>query len=213
VNEKTLAGPAPEQARAQLRRILASPLFSTARRLSQFLEFVVSRSIEGQAAEIKESLIGVEVYGREPTYDPKADSIVRAEASRLRAKLREYYETEGRNDPIRIELPKGSYTPAFVTNAAVETGPSKPVGAVAPPAGARGRWMAIAALVLILAAAAVWWQTRGSRRAHSIAVMPLVNLTSDHTADPLGETLTEELPAPCSPRAIGASPAGPPRST
>jgi serine/threonine-protein kinase len=193
VDPKTHADPAAEQLRAQLRRILASPLFATARRLSQFLEFVVSRSIEGQASDIKESLIGVEVYGREATYDPKADSIVRAEASRLRAKLREYYETEGRQDPIRIELPKGSYSPVFLAAGAVETVPQSPPAAPTAPSRPRRMWVPIGALVVLLVLAAVWWQTHGLHRARSIAVMPLVNLAPDRSSDPLGDTLTEEL--------------------
>src|ERR1700676_4080165 len=126
VSETSVASPTPEEIRAQLQRILESPVFSTALRLTQFLQFVVVRSIEGQAAGIKEYLIGVEVYNRAPSYDPKADSIVRAEASRLRAKLREYYEAGGRNDPIRIDLPKGSYTPVFRINSIGDVSPSNP---------------------------------------------------------------------------------------
>jgi TolB-like protein len=182
--------PPPEQVRTQLRRILASPLFSTARRLSRFLEFVVYRSIEGQAAEIKESLIGVEVYGREATYDPKADSIVRAEASRLRAKLREYYETEGRTDEIRIELPKGSYSPLFVVTTPAQV--AEPAAAPVPAIRRRVPriWVPIAALVLLLAGAGVLWQTHAFRR-RSMAIMPLANLAPDRSTDPLGDTLTE----------------------
>jgi|RhiMethySRZTD1v2_1073278.scaffolds.fasta_scaffold585074_1 hypothetical protein len=73
--------------RAQMERVLTSEQFSSARRLSGFLRFVVESKLKG--SEVKESLIGVEVYGREATYNPKSNSIVRAEASRLRAKLRE----------------------------------------------------------------------------------------------------------------------------
>jgi len=73
VNETSVAGPTAEAIRAQLQRILESPVFSTARRLSQFLQFVVSRSIEGQAGDIKEYLIGVEVYNRSASYDTRAE--------------------------------------------------------------------------------------------------------------------------------------------
>ena len=100
-----------EDIRFELARILASPQFSTARRLSSFLEYVVTATLDGQ--QVKEPLIGVSVYGRDPSYNPKDDSIVRAEASRLRAKLREYYAEAGAGDPVVIELPKGSYTPSF----------------------------------------------------------------------------------------------------
>jgi TolB-like protein len=186
----------PDQIRAQLRRILESPLFSGARRLSQFLQFVVTRSIEGQVGDIKESLIGVEVYGRDPSYDPKTDSIVRAEASRLRAKLREYYETQGTNDPIRIELPKGSYTPTFLLNSGNSAPDPVPVPAPKPTPKARLLWHWVAAaagLVLLAVIAAIWWTSRGAKRIHSIAVMPPVNLGADRTSASLGETFADEI--------------------
>ncbi len=68
---------------------------------------------EGRESELKESAIGVEVFGRTPVYDPKVDSIVRTEAVRLRARLSKYYATDGRNDPLVIDLPKGAYVPRF----------------------------------------------------------------------------------------------------
>jgi hypothetical protein len=67
----------------------------------------------GQQDAPREYSIGIEVYGRKPDFDPRVDAIVRVEASRLRGKLREYYDSAGRTDPIRIELPKGSYAPLF----------------------------------------------------------------------------------------------------
>ena len=85
--------------------------FENSERLCRFLRFVVKKTLDGEAADIKEYLIALEVYGRGPSYDPKVDSIVRVEASRLRTKLREYYETDGRDDEVRIDLPKGSYVP------------------------------------------------------------------------------------------------------
>jgi TolB-like protein len=190
---------APAAIRQQLQRILGHSLFSAARRQSQFLQFVVERTLEGNASEIKESLIGVEVYGRDPSYDPKSDSIVRAEASRLRAKLREYYETDGRNDPLRIELRKGSYMPSFRLDAdepAAE--PSKPAAPPVPPRS-HSWWPAPAAAALILAVGVLLWgvlrnpRITGGRAGHSIAVMPPANLGPDRLNDSLGDTLAEEL--------------------
>jgi TolB-like protein len=194
VNETSVASPSPEEIRAQLQRILESPVFSTALRLSQFLQFVVVRSIEGQAAAIKEYLIGVEVYNRAPSYDPKADSIVRAEASRLRAKLREYYEADGKNDPIRIDLPKGSYTPAFRLNLTAEVSvPNRPAEPL-PRSKFHWQWGAAAAGLILVAALAVLWGTfGGARKVRSIAVMPPVNLGLDRTNDTLGDTLADEM--------------------
>ena len=82
-------------------------------RLLQLLEFVVESSLRGDAGHLKETTIGVEVFGRTPDYDPKVDTIVRSQAWRLRAKLRKYYSSEGANDPLLIEIPTGQYAPSF----------------------------------------------------------------------------------------------------
>jgi len=67
--------------------------------------------LEGRVQQISEYSIAIDVYDRPPGFDPRLDGIVRVEAGRLRSKLREYYETEGKNSSIRIEFPKGSYSP------------------------------------------------------------------------------------------------------
>src|SRR5260370_38085800 len=84
VSETTVASLSPEAIRAQLQRILDSPVFSGARRISEFLQFVVSRSIDGQAGEIKRSLIRVEASNRSRHYCPTPDRMVRAQANRTR---------------------------------------------------------------------------------------------------------------------------------
>src|SRR5262245_17311177 len=103
----------PEEVRAHLSDVLASPVFSKASRISRFLRFVVEASLEGRPHQISEFAIGVEVYGRPETFDPRTDAIVRVEAGRLRSKLREYYEGAAKNAPLRITFSKGSYIPVF----------------------------------------------------------------------------------------------------
>ena len=115
------AGVPPETARAALEKLLASPHFRNARRLSELLRFLGTKAIASETAQVDEYLIAVEVYGRDPDFDPRVDPIVRVEADRLRAKLRGYYEAEGRDDPIRIRLPLASYAP--VCEAAPQPGP------------------------------------------------------------------------------------------
>ena len=90
-----------------------APEFARSERLSRLLRFLVERHLEGRERELKESTIAVEVFGRRPDYDPKQDSTVRTEASRLRARLSKYYAGEGSRDPLVIELPKGGYIPVF----------------------------------------------------------------------------------------------------
>ena len=99
--------------RAELGKIVESPIFASANRLSRFLTFVVETTLAGEAAILKETTVGVEVYDRLPGYDPKVEPIVRTEARRLRAKLEEYYRTPGSGGRVRIELPKGGYAPRF----------------------------------------------------------------------------------------------------
>lgn len=101
--------------RQQLDRILQSPLFAQSDRLSRFLRYTVEHVVAGQDDSLKEYVIGTEVYDRKPPYHPSQDSIVRTEARRLRSKLKEYYEAEGREDPIFIFFRPGSYVPVFRT--------------------------------------------------------------------------------------------------
>src|SRR5712692_8969862 len=89
--------------RSQLEKILSSPGFARNDRLSRFLRFVVEQQLEGKAVELKESLVGIEVFGRRPGYDPRQDSVVRTEAARLRARLLEYYASESAADLVVIE--------------------------------------------------------------------------------------------------------------
>ena len=74
---------------------------------------MVDRTLAGDSAGIKEVVIATEIYGRSADYDPKIDSVVRVEASRMRAKLKSYYAEEGLLDPVLITIPKGGYVPLF----------------------------------------------------------------------------------------------------
>src|SRR5580704_12838344 len=102
-----------ESIRAALEKILASAGFANAERLTRFLRYTVEETLNGQTDKLKESLLGIDVFGRKPTYDPRVDAVVRTEAVKLRARLRDYYESEGREDEIIIDLPKGGYVPVF----------------------------------------------------------------------------------------------------
>jgi len=183
----------PETALAVLEKILASRHFSNARRLSDFLRFVVRKTASGEAAQIKEYSIALEVYGRRPDYDPKVDCIVRVEASRLRAKLRDYYEAEGSADPIRLQLPLGSYVPVF------EAAP-EPAAADAPTTTRRTppRWLvAVSLAAFTTMAGLVPLAQRSENSRNSIAVLPFANTSGaagkDYFSDGLTEQITNEL--------------------
>src|SRR5215472_14234028 len=102
----------PEIIRLGLRKILANELFARSSRQSRFLRFTVEETLAGRGPDLKQYVIGLKVCDRTGSFDPQSDPIVRIGAMRVRAKLKAYYETEGREDSIIIEFPRG-YMPVF----------------------------------------------------------------------------------------------------
>ena len=107
--------------RSEVERILASARFRNAHRLCGFLRHVVEASLSGGGEHLKEYSIGLSVFERAEDFDPRIDPIVRVQAVNLRLRLHDYYEHEGRKDPVRIELPKGGYAAVFHS-----AGPDRP---------------------------------------------------------------------------------------
>jgi TolB-like protein/Flp pilus assembly protein TadD len=104
----------PDKAvRQQLSRVLSSKTFSQVERLKRFVSFIVAETVGGRGGELKEYVIGVQVFGKEPSFDPRTDPIVRVQARRLRTRLARYYRDEGNSDELIIDLPKGGYAPVF----------------------------------------------------------------------------------------------------
>jgi TolB-like protein/Tfp pilus assembly protein PilF len=184
--------PSEQSIRAALRKLSSSPRFASSERLCRFLAFTVEETLAGKTDQLKETIVGAEVFGRKPDYDPRLDAVVRIEAVKLRARLKEYYDNEGRNDPVRIDLPKGGYVPVFLPQASGEP------AAVSPQATPRRRiWIALAPLVL-LAAGGLWWLV-GSRlptpvaQVPSIAVLPFVDLSEAKDQEYFCDGMTEEI--------------------
>lgn len=152
--------------RAGLDRVLVSDAFRAAPQLSAFLSFVVERTVEGRAAELKGYTIAVEGLGRSADFNPQLDPIVRVEAGRLRRALAQYYAGEGRGDPVQISMPVGGYVPVFIwfggegNRAAAEALDEAPE----PDRRAARRWagLTLAALALGLLALG-WWYLAPSR--------------------------------------------------
>jgi hypothetical protein len=106
--------PAPShEVRQQVDAIVRSAMFRNAPALQRLLQYVTLKTIEGKHVDLKEYTIGVEAFDRGQDYDPKIDTVVRVEMHRLRQKLKDYYESEGAEDPIVIEIPRGHYVPTF----------------------------------------------------------------------------------------------------
>ena len=91
----------------------AASCFANSKRLIELLRFVVEAQLRGDTAGLKQTAIGIELYRRDPSYDPKLDGIVRTHARRLRERLVTYYQSEGAHDPVVIELPRGGYVPTL----------------------------------------------------------------------------------------------------
>lgn len=117
--------PVPDDAvREQLERVLESPQFRSSELLKRFLRHVVEETLAGNDDRIKESVIGSDLFGRGADFDPRVDNIVRVSAHRLRSRLDDYYAGPGASDPVRIDVPRGHYTPAFEAREAVEAKPA-----------------------------------------------------------------------------------------
>ena len=99
--------------RAQLARLLEANDLRHSPRLQRLLRHIVEATLAGDGERLKGYTLGVEVYDRGAEFDPNLDPIVRIEAGRLRAKLLAYYSTEGANDAVRIDVPKGGYAARF----------------------------------------------------------------------------------------------------
>jgi len=104
---------AATETQAQLDRILTSATFQQVDRLKRFLGFIVQEGLAGRSDQLKEYTVGVQVFGKDESFDPRTDPIVRVQARRLRARLARYYREEGQSDQTIIDLPKGGYAPVF----------------------------------------------------------------------------------------------------
>jgi TolB-like protein len=155
---------------AEVDRILASKGFANAGRLSRLLRYVVNRTVAGEADQLKEYVVGVEVFDRDEKYDPRLDSIVRVEAGRLRSRLEEYYHGEGAASSIRISLPRGGYLAQFE--------PHLTAPAAAPVVLQRRRnlvaWPLIGGLICAVAIMVLWlggWSRTPPKSAPAVAVL------------------------------------------
>ena len=119
-----------EKLKVQLERILTSSEFMSGKRLGQFLRYVVEQALNGQSGSIKQYTVAVDAFGYGADFDPQSNPIVRIEAQRLRRALDQYYYSQGIEDPIRIDIPKGSYVPTFSENSFSKASTWGPKGAI-----------------------------------------------------------------------------------
>ena len=170
--------------KAELERVLSSTHFARSERVSKLLRYLVERQLEGKEDQLKESVIGVEVYGRKPDYDTKLDSTVRTEAARIRSRLNRYYANEGSDDRLVIELPKGGYVPHFRNPELVRP--------MRQPVARWPRWAIVLTGMTVVTATWAWW-AHWNNVPLRIAVLPLLNLNRDDASDYLADGLTSEI--------------------
>jgi hypothetical protein len=176
-----------EAIQAQVDRILASDTFRAAETLRRLFRFLANKTFAGEADQLKEYSVAIDALGKPPSFEPSKDAIVRQQASRLRQKLDEYYQHEGRLDPFIVELPKGRFKivwrPGNVDSSAEApvqtTTPAAPQTAEATSAKepqAISRWRRLAAglamLCLVLALASMWSLSRATRTPAAVHVGP-----------------------------------------
>jgi serine/threonine-protein kinase len=167
----------PPLVRDQLARILRSRAFSHAPMLGRLLQHLVDCAVEGRTDRLKEYSIGVDVFDRGSSFDPRTDTIVRVQARRLRARLQDYYRLEGGEDQVVLELPKGRYAVHWNVR------PSVPSNA----AGARN----VTADLADGAGPAV--PPAPTAAGASIVVLPFANLSDEADNDYFSDGLTEEI--------------------
>ena len=206
-----LRSPPREKIMAQMGKILSSPDFAQSDRSQKFLRFVVEEALAGRAETLKEYTIALAVFERDESFDPQTSSIVRVEANRLRGKLKKYNAIDGRDDPVRIEIPRGTYVPSFET-AGQQSGSVEPRPDTVPPVPARipRPWplVALLATLIVTVGTGAFFlldipllnlgserssESANPERMSSIAVLPLRNLSGEADQDYFSDGMTDAL--------------------
>lgn len=180
----------------EVERVLSSRGFANAGRLSRLLRYIVEKTVAGQADQLKEYSVGVEVFDRDEKYDPRLDAIVRVEAGRLRSRLDEYYHGEGANSVIRITLPRGAYVAQFEAGPAITAAVSAP--SATPQRRSWASWPLTTGLVVAVAAMVLWlggWNRTPAQTDNAdAAVLPFSSAPEDQSvAARMTESVTAEL--------------------
>jgi hypothetical protein len=165
-----------EASSAQIQRIVQSKAFRTSEVHRNLLTYLAEKSLAGDADSLKEYTVGLDVFGKPESYDPRQESTVRMHVARLRQKLAEYYRSEGAADPIIVELPKGGFKLTFEPRAAAE-----PAAEIQPPERRTWPWheTVLAALLIVAVGFALYFGERLREVERSSGKAPLADLTPE----------------------------------
>jgi TolB-like protein/Tfp pilus assembly protein PilF len=204
--------------RSHLQEVLASSAFKGGKRAQDFLQLVVEHALAGRYDNLRERMLGAEMFDRPIDYDTANDAVVRVKANEVRKRLAQHYQSLPFPPPARIELQAGSYIPQFYFETSPLAAPaetSPPIGedsfpnpspagiANIPPTPRRSPFLRTAILVAALAvlvaggwfALRQWRQAAESSQIRSLAVLPLLNYSGDPNQDYFADGMTEELTA------------------
>lgn len=195
------------EVRVYLERLLAAPLFAAAPRRARLMRYLVERTLAGEGDQVNEYSIAVDVFGKPPSFDPRIHSTVRTDVTRLRQKLRQYYEGEGRADSIQLDVLPRAYRIAIThrqpaaADEAVETAvAAAPISPTVVSAGSKWfhrtwMWIVGAALVGALGIIVIprLFSAPHADHIQSIVVLPFRDFSSDHHSGYLADGLTDEL--------------------
>jgi TolB-like protein/Flp pilus assembly protein TadD len=199
------------QVREHLKEIISSPAFAGSKRSQDFLQLIVGHALAGRFDNLRERMIGAEMFGRPVGYDTANDAVVRVKATEVRKKLAQFYQECASPPSLRVELPTGSYVPRYYFEspnqlpAASETPATPPIveQPQAPSEMTQRRMprllvFSLAGLVVVVVialAAFRFWPGTGPPKpvVRSIAILPLENLSGDPNQDYFVDGITEEL--------------------
>jgi hypothetical protein len=160
-----IEAPAAIESRAQVERILQSRVLRASEVLRHLFGYLAEKSLDGTADSLKEYTIGLDALGKPPSFDPRQESVVRMHTARLRQKLAEYYRTEGMDDPIVVDMPKGgfrvTFEPRLRTPAPIAVQAAEQSEAIREPArGWRRREMVLVGALAVAIGCAMFFMTR-----------------------------------------------------
>jgi hypothetical protein len=186
----------PSQVQLQTQRIVSSKAFKTSEVHRNLLTYLSEKSLSGDAHNLKEYTVGLDVFGKPASYDPRQESVVRMHVGRLRQKLGEYYRTEGLDDPIVIDLPKGGFALTFAARPSPDVNGGPPLAA--PPVPVRrpisAREVALAGLLAVAIAAAGYLAVRLSTIQKARSTTPAAGVWTADLQELWGTLLSSDRP-------------------